>query len=136
MNEIPFIEKSLKTIKQLNIKSQEIHNFINSLKKEEYTLIKTVAIIGLSGWEKKYNNTTEYYSFIEESQAHGEPINDEILDKHFLTKSKKREELKEIYNQELMTSNKLDGEYNYNSLSNNINLISQIEKGLSLLKNI
>ena len=136
MKTIDFIEKVLQQIKPLNIKSQEMHDFINSLKKEEYALIRTVAIIGRSGWEKKYNDTTEYSSFIEESQAHGEHVNDEILDKKFLTEKGKREEVKVIYNQELRISSKFNGEYNYNSLSNNINLTSQIEKGLSLLKSI
>ena len=137
MNSISSIENLLNQIKQLNLSSLEMHNFINSLNQEEYASIATIFSIGRSGWDRtSYIDTTEYYSFIEEYESYGEAVNDEILDRKFLTTTFKRNQIETDYYLSLKELHRSDNEYNHNWLSWKPNLIDDIEKGLYMLKEV
>ena len=130
------LQNTIKQLKGIKIASMQMDNQINNLNKESYALLATAYIVGRSGWERTYVDTQEYYLFIESKQAHGEKINDKILDDEFLTKNKKREQINGTCQYELTSSDKIDGVYNHNWLSKKTNLISCIENGLVMMQEI
>lgn len=124
------------SIKNLNVGSQEMNNYINSLTKEEYAQIATVYIIGRNGWEKNYYETNEYFTFIEEQEVNGIKVTEQMLDEKFLSKKEKVKQVSLTYDLEFKDAIKIDKSYNHNWLSSKTNLISAIENGLLMLKEI
>ena len=130
------IDNIFKNIQTLQVSSNEMKNYINSLAQEDYASLATVFIIGRSGWERNYADTNEYYSFIEENEASGIKVNQRMLDDKFLTNELKREQVQLTYEYELSSSPKLDGVYNHDWLGMKTNLILELEKGLNMLQEI
>ena len=133
---ITTIENILNNIKKVNVASSAMKNYINSLNQDEYASLATVFIIGRSGWERNYYDTSEYYSFIEENEANGIKVTQEMLDNHFLSKDMKRNQIETTYSYEMSSSSKVNGVYNYDWLGMKTNLINEVEKGLNMLREI
>lgn len=130
------IENIFENIQKFQVSSNEMKNYINSLSKEEYASLATAFIIGRSGWERNYTDTNEFYSFIEENEASGIKVTQKMLDDKFLTKKLKQQQVQLTYEYELSSSPKIDGVYNHDWLGMKTNLIVEIEKGLSMLREI
>ena len=127
------IDNIFKNIQTLQVSSSDMKNYINSLAKEDYASLATVFIIGRSGWERSYEDTNAYYSFIEENEASGVKVNQRMLDDKFLTNELKRKQIQLTYEHELSSSTKIDGVYNHDWLGMKTNLILEVEKGLNML---
>ena len=130
------ITKIFNDIQKLQISSVAMKNYINSLDKEDYASLATIYIIGRDGWERNYEDNSEYYSFIEETEAQGIKITQEILDNTFLTKKAKQEQVSITYNFEMTQSPKIDGVYNHNWLGMKTNLITAVAEGLTMMQEI
>ena len=133
---ITTIENILNNIKKINVVSSAMKNYINSLNKDEYASLATVFIIGRSRWERNYCDTSEYYSFIEKNEANGIQVTQEMLDNHFLSKDIKRNQIETTYYYEMLSSSKVNGVYNHDWLGMKTNLITEVEKGLNMLREI
>ena len=120
----------------LKVSSQEMHNYINSLDKETYALLSTVYAIGRDGWEKTYVDTPECNRFIEEQEAQGVRVTNQMLDTKFLTKEIKKNQYNLTYGYELKDLIKEDGIYRHNWLSLKTNLVSSVKNGISLVNEI
>ena len=90
MLSITTIDNILNNIKKIKVTSSAMKNYINSLSQDEYASLATVFIIGRSGWERNYYDTNEYYSFIEENEANGIKVTQEMLDNHFIKRYEKK----------------------------------------------
>lgn len=129
MQSITNIYNKICTIQAL---SPEIHDYINSLPRDEYCSLATIYILGRDGWNRYYEDTSELYSFVEEQEADGKKVTPRMLDDHFLTKEKKAEQLDTIYQYELSDAGKINHVYRHNWLSKKTDLIQIINKGLSM----
>ena len=125
------INNILMNIKKLEVSSEEIKAYINSLNIEDYASLSTVFILGRSGWERDYVDSDEYLLFIEENR-----VNQQTLDEKFLTKKSKQQQVEITYNHELSNSPKYAGSYNHDWLAQKPNLIFEVEKGLSMLREV
>ncbi len=130
------IEKIVNEIKNIQVASNDMKNYLNSLSQEKYASIATIFIIGRSGWERNYYETNEYYSFIEENEACGIKVNQKMLDDKFLTNELKLKQINISYEYELSNAKKIDGVYHHDWLGMKANLIIEIEKGLNMLREV
>ena len=113
-----------------------MHDYINSLSKDEYSSLATIYILGRDGWDRFYEDTNEQHSFVEEQEADGKRVTSKMLDDHFLTKERKAEQLDSIYKYELSDSVKDDHVYRHNWLSSKPDLTQIINKGMSMQEEI
>lgn len=121
----------------INNSYEKKSEYINSLNSEDYASLATAFIIGRSGWDRtSFEETNEYHNFIEDIQARGEKVTNEMLDKKFLTKELKMNQLSLTYGHELKDAVKSDGEYNHNWLSTKSDLILTVQNGINLISTI
>ena len=130
------IDNIFKNIQTLQVSSNEMKNYINSLVQEDYASLATVFIIGRSGWERNYTDTNEYYSFIEKNEASGIKVNQRMLDDKFLTNELKRKQVQLTYETELSSSPKINSVYNHDWLGMKTNLVTAVENGLNMLSEL
>jgi len=130
------IDNIFKNIQTMQVSSNEMKNYINSLVQEDYASLATVFIIGRSGWERNYTDTNEYYSFIEKNEASGIKVNQRMLDDKFLTNELKRKQVQLTYETELSSSPKINGVYNHDWLGMKTNLVTAVENGLNMLSEL
>jgi hypothetical protein len=131
------IQNIVNNAKAIPLATLGMHNYINTLTKEEYASLATVFIVGRSGWERNYAGTNEYYTFIESKETEGITVTQAMLDAKFLTTANKRNQVEVTYQYELShIQNDDDIEYQHNWLSQKTNLIIESTKGISMLGEI
>lgn len=118
------------------VSSKQMHNYVNSLSKEEYASLSTVFQFGRSDWERNYYDTNDYYSFIESREAEGIKVTQEMLDSKFLSIDEKKKQIDLVYKDELDECQHFNGQYKHNWLSLKTNLIEATTKGIAMLKDI
>lgn len=120
-------------IQAIKLASNDMHNYVNSLDREDYSLLATVFDLGRQGWARDYYETEEYQHLVEEMEAEGERVTQEIADRRFLSKAKKQEQFDWTYRHMLGGAIKHNGEYNHNWLTGKVNLISAALTGIGML---
>lgn len=130
------IESIYEKMAKIQVSSQQMHNYINDLSENEYALIATLYILGRSGWERNYENNIDVDIYIEEKASEGVSVNQKMLDDHFLTNSNKKKQFNINHEHEKSNMSKVNGVYRHNWLSNKNNLITEVEKGIQMMKEI
>lgn len=120
-------------IQNIKPSTQQMHNYVNSLSKEYYTVLATVFELGRTGWERDYYDTNKYIEFMEDMAADGVEVTQKMLDDTFLPKKLRQKQIDDMYHFKLVDAIKHDGVYSHNWLSLKTNLISAASDGISML---
>lgn len=113
--------------------SQAMHDYVNSLSKEDYALIAATYDLGRQGWDRDYYETNEYEMFVENMASDGYKVTQEMADKKFLPKETKQKQFDWLYQHMLKDAIKYNGFYKHNWLSQKINLIGETYAGIGML---
>lgn len=113
--------------------SQEMHDYVNSLSKEDYALLAATYDLGRQGWDRDYYESNEYEMFVENMASDSQKVTQEMADKKFLPKETKQKQFDWLYQHMLKDAIKYDGAYKHNWLSQKINLISETYAGIGML---
>lgn len=120
-------------IQRITQSSKEMHDYVNSLSKEDYALLAATYDLGRQGWDRDYYETTEYQIFVENMAIDGYKVTREMADKKFLPKETKQEQFDWLYQHMFKDAIKYDGAYKHNWLSQKINLIKETYAGIGML---
>lgn len=121
-------------IQALQPSSNAMHDYINSLSKEDYALLETAFEFGRNGWERSYHDTNECHEFMEDQAAEGTEVTQKMLDDKFLPILNRQKQANDMYSYNYGSANKLDGVYDHNRLSLKTNIITATYKGISMLR--
>ncbi|PKM17781.1 MAG: hypothetical protein CVV11_16870 [Gammaproteobacteria bacterium HGW-Gammaproteobacteria-15] len=130
------IETIYENIKRIQVSSQQMHDYINGLSESDYALLASAFILGRSGWERSYEDSNDFHRFIEEKASEGINVDQKMLDDKFLSMADKNKQFSITHEYEKSDISKANGIYRHNWLSSKTNLITEVEKGIKMLREI
>lgn len=121
-------------IQTIELSSPAMHNYVNSLSREDYASLATAFELGRTGWERNYYDTDKFNEFMEDHAAEGIEVDQKMLDDAFLPKRERQKQANDMYSFKYGDANKFDGEYSHNWLSLKTNLVTATYEGISMLR--
>ncbi|HEX5330620.1 glyoxalase superfamily protein [Sulfuricurvum sp.] len=116
--------------------SKGMQTYINSLGKEDYALLAATFDLGRQGWERSYEESREYESFVENMAADGRKVTRDLADKRFLPKDEKQRQFDWLYQYMLNGVNQGIAVNEYSWLSQKTNIITETRKGVGMLQEL
>lgn len=136
MKNIDRIQSIFEDIQEIELSSQAMHDYVNTLSRDDYSLLATAYDLGRQGWERNYYDTHEYQAFVEDMESDGYKVTQEAADSKFLFQSKKQEQFDSLYQYMFNDAVQHNGAYNHNWLSQKTNLISATNSGARMMQEL